>query len=79
VSPIFVNFIYLKFQLDLDTCYNMNAPCLLANVGYYCVYHVSSFVTSELRPSGEITCYKPFSPEVVSVEGSPCDLKILMF
>jgi hypothetical protein len=68
VSPSFINFVYLKCHLDLDTCHHLNLPCVLAHVGYYCVYHVSYFVTLELRPSGELTCSKPVSAEVVTID-----------
>jgi hypothetical protein len=68
VSPRFMNFVYLKCQLDLETCHHQNAPCVFVDVGYYCVYHMSYFVTLELWPSAELTCSKPFSVEVVSVE-----------
>jgi hypothetical protein len=73
MSLRFMTYAYLKCQLDLDTCHHLIAPRVLADMGYddmgsYCVYHVSYFVTSELQPSGELTCSKPFSVEVVSVE-----------
>jgi hypothetical protein len=46
VSPRFVNYVYLKYQLDLDTCHHLIGPRVLADVdcddvGSQCVCHVS--------------------------------------
>jgi hypothetical protein len=68
MSPRFLNFVYLKCQLELDTCHHLNATHVLSDVGYYCVYHVAYIMTLKLRPSGEITCSEPFSVEVVNAE-----------